>query len=246
MKPRTFTRTVIREDLTTTKQAGDPGPRAPTWTTQDSAELYGLANWGSGYFGVSPEGTVEVYPDRDPSRKIDLLEVVEGLQARDLYPPVVIRFSGILAHRMAQLRRAFDDAIREVEYKGRYTCVYPIKVNQQRHICEEIRDLGRTLGFGLEAGSKPELLAGLALTEGLSEMPFICNGFKDGEFIETVILAAKMGRNILPVMEQTQELEMLIRSARAHNVTPRFGIRAKLASGGVGRWAESVGCGEKR
>ena len=184
---------------------------------------------------------MEVYPDADPTRSIDLMEVVEGLQARDLWPPVVVRFSGILAHRMAYLRRAFDDAIAEGEYQGKYMCVYPIKVNQQRHICEEIRDLGRTMGFGIEAGSKPELLAGLSLTEGLSEMPFICNGFKDQEFLETAVLAAKMGRNILPVIEQTQELEMLIRSARAHNVTPRFGIRAKLASGGIGRWAESVG-----
>ena len=223
------------------KQAEEPPRESSGWTIQDSAELYGLANWGGGYFGVSEEGTVEVYPDGDSSRKIDLLEVVEGLEARDLYPPVMIRFSGILAHRMAQLRRAFDEAIAEGEYAGRYTCVYPIKVNQQRYICEEIRDLGRTLGFGLEAGSKPELLAGLALTEGLSEMPFICNGFKDAEFIETAILAAKMGRNIIPVVEQTQELGLLIRSARNHNVTPRFGIRAKLASGGIGRWADSVG-----
>jgi arginine decarboxylase len=223
------------------KQAEEARREVSRWTPRDSAELYGLANWGSGYFGVSDEGTVEVYPETDPNRKIDLLEVVEGLQARDLYPPVVIRFSGILAHRMAHLRRCFDDAIKEVEYRGSYSCVYPIKVNQQRHICEEIRDLGRTLGFGLEAGSKPELLAGLALTEGLSEMPFICNGFKDAEFVETVVLAAKMGRNILPVVEQTQELELLIQSARSHNVTPRFGIRAKLASGGIGRWADSVG-----
>jgi arginine decarboxylase len=223
------------------KQGDDAHQASRTWTTQDSAELYGLANWGGGYFGVSQEGTVEVYPECDPSRKIDLLEVIEGLEARDLYPPVVIRFSGILAHRMAQLRRSFDEAIAEVEYEGKYSCVYPIKVNQQRHICEEIRDLGRAMGFGLEAGSKPELLAGLALTEGLSDMPFICNGFKDAEFIETAILAAKMGRNILPVVEQTQELGLLIQSARTHNVTPRFGIRAKLASGGIGRWADSVG-----
>ncbi len=200
-----------------------------------------MADWGAGYFGVSDEGTVLVYPDADPTRSIDLMEVVEGLQARDLWPPVVIRFSGIIAHRMAHLRRAFDEAISEGDYQGKYTGVYPIKVNQQRHICEEIRDLGRTMGFGLEAGSKPELLAGLSLTEGLPEMPFICNGFKDAEFVETAILAAKMGRNILPVIEQTQELEMLIRSARAHSVTPRFGIRAKLASGGIGRWADSVG-----
>ena len=212
-----------------------------SWSARDSAELYKLADWGGGYFGVSDEGTVLVYPDADPSRSIDLMEVVEGLQARDLWPPVVIRFSGIMAHRMAHLRRAFDDAIAEGDYQGKYTCVYPIKVNQQRHICEEIRDVGRTMGFGLEAGSKPELLAGLSLTEGLPEMPFICNGFKDAEFVETAVLAAKMGRNILPVIEQTQELEMLIRSARSHNVTPRFGIRAKLASGGIGRWADSVG-----
>ncbi len=224
--------------MSTTQEA--PVETVP-WTARDSAELYGLPEWGSGYFGVSDRGTVEVYPDQDPTRKVDLLEVVKGLEARDLVPPVVLRFDGILAHRMAHLRRAFDDAIAEGEYDGRYTCVYPIKVNQQRHICEEIRDLGRTMGFGLEAGSKPELLAGLALTDGLPDMPFICNGFKDEEFVETVILAAKMGRNILPVAEQPHELELIARSAANHNVTPRFGIRAKLATGGVGRWAESAG-----
>ena len=223
------------------KAPEQPPTETATWTPQDSAELYGLHTWGGGYFGASDAGSIQVYPDGNPSRAIDLMEVVEGLQARDLWPPVVVRFSGILEHRMAHLRRAFDDAIREGEYNGKYTCVYPIKVNQQRHICEEIRDLGRTMGFGIEAGSKPELLAGLALTQGVNEMPFICNGFKDAEFVETVILAAKMGRNIIPVIEQTHELEMLIHSSRVHAVTPRFGIRAKLASGGIGRWADSVG-----
>ncbi|HSM06258.1 MAG TPA: biosynthetic arginine decarboxylase [Longimicrobiales bacterium] len=217
-----------------------PSDNAP-WTPRDSSRLYGLEEWGGGYFGVSEEGTVEVYPGAEPSRGIDLLEVVRGLEVRDFVPPLVIRFDGILAHRMGHLRRAFDEAIAEAGYQGRYTCVYPIKVNQQRHICEEIRDLGRTMGFGIEAGSKPELLAGLSLTEGLDDMPFICNGFKDREFIETVILAAKMGRNILPVAEQVHELELIARSAAAHSVTPRFGVRAKLASGGIGRWADSVG-----
>ena len=216
-------------------------PANSSWTIRDSAELYGLEHWGGGYFGVSDRGTVEVYPQGDPTRSIDILEVVEGLELRDFVPPLVLRFDGVLAHRMGHLRRAFDDAIAEAEYKGRYTCVYPIKVNQQRHICEEIRDLGRNLGFGIEAGSKPELLAGLALTEGLNEMPFICNGFKDEEFVETVILASKMGRNILPVAEQFHELELIVRSARAHKLTPQFGVRAKLASGGIGRWAGSVG-----
>ncbi|HKJ02936.1 MAG TPA: biosynthetic arginine decarboxylase, partial [Longimicrobiales bacterium] len=223
------------------KDTEQPPTETAPWTAQDSAELYGLDNWGGGYFGVSEQGTIEVYPTGERDRPIDLMEVVEGLQARDLWPPVVVRFSGILEHRMAHLRRAWDEAILEGEYNGKYTCVYPIKVNQQRHICEEIRDLGRSMGFGLEAGSKPELLAGLALTQGVNEMPLICNGFKDAEFVETAILAAKMGRNILPVIEQSHELEMLIHSSRVHDVTPRFGIRAKLASGGIGRWADSVG-----
>lgn len=216
-------------------------PETPTWTPRDSAELYGLNEWGSGYFGVSEHGTIVAYPDGEPGRVIDLFEVVQGLEARELMPPVVLRFDDILAHRMRHLRRAFDVAIADAAYEGTYTCVYPIKVNQQRHICEGVRDLGRDLGFGIEAGSKPELLAGLALTEGHNSMPFVCNGFKDEEFIETVILAAKMGRNILPVVEQAHELDLIQRSARRHDVTPRFGIRAKLAAGGIGRWADSAG-----
>ena len=197
--------------------------------------------WGLGYFGISPGGTVEIYPDTDPGTAMDLLDIIQGLEARGICPPVILRFSGILEHRMREMRRCFDQAMAEGEYTGKYSCVYPIKVNQQRNICEEVRDLGVELGFGIEAGSKPELLAGLALTEGLSEMPFICNGFKDEEFIETVLLAAKMGRNIYPVAEQMHELELIARTARSHGVTPQFGIRAKLASGGIGRWAESGG-----
>jgi len=200
-----------------------------------------MEDWGLGYFGVSAQGTVQVHPNADPSRKMDLLDIVEGLEAREICPPVILRFSGILDHRMRDLRTCFDAAIAEAGYTGTYTCVYPIKVNQQRNICEEVRDLGSELGFGIEAGSKPELLAGLALTEGLNQMPFVCNGFKDEEFIETVLLAAKMGRNIIPVAEQMHELELIARSAKNHKVTPRFGIRAKLASEGIGRWAESGG-----
>ncbi len=211
------------------------------WTPQDSAELYGMEDWGLGYFAVSPRGTVEVCPDPSRDRKMDLFDIIQGLEARGIYPPVILRFPGVLDHRMRELRRVFDEAIAELGYTGTYTCVYPIKVNQQRNICEEIRNLGAELGFGIEAGSKPELIAGLALTEGLNQMPLVCNGFKDEEFIETVLLAAKMGRNIYPVAEQMHELELIVRSAQSHRVTPRFGIRAKLASGGIGRWAESVG-----
>lgn len=221
-------------------QMADRMPEDP-WTARDSGELYGLENWGGGYFGVSPRGTVEVRPNQTTDATVDMLELVEGLAERGIATPVVLRFDGILEHRMRHIRGAFDHAISAAGYGGNYTCVYPIKVNQQRHICEVIRDVGREINFGIEAGSKPELLAGLALTEGVNEMPFICNGFKDAEFLETVILAAKMGRNILPVMEQVHELELLVKQAREHNVTPKFGVRAKLASGGIGRWAGSVG-----
>lgn len=220
---------------------GSDTTSASHWTPADSAALYGMEEWGLGYFGVSPGGTVEVYPDKDPSRKMDLLEVIRGLEARGICPPVILRFPGILAHRMREIRQAFDDAIAEAGYQAGYSCVYPIKVNQQRNICEEIRNLGAELGFGLEAGSKPELLAGLALTEGRNDMPFVCNGFKDEEFIETVLVAAKMGRNIFPVAEQMHELKLIVRSAKSHGLVPRFGIRAKLASAGVGRWAETGG-----
>lgn len=214
---------------------------AGPWTGRDSAELYGIDGWGAGYFGVSERGTVEVYPDRTPSRSIDLHEVVQGLAARDIAAPVILRFPGVLEDRMRDLRRAFDDAMREAEYDGGYTCVYPIKVNQERHICEAIRDIGAEIGFGLEVGSKPELIAGLSLTQGFNEMPLVCNGFKDAQYIETVVLAAKMGRTILPVVEQAHELRLLAASAAAHSVQPDFGIRAKLATPGVGRWAGSSG-----
>lgn len=215
----------------------------PRWTVRKAADLYAIQRWGGGYFDVSERGTVVVTPSGSAAGapRADLLDIVRGLEARDLTTPVVLRFDDILAHRMADLRRAFDGAKAEAGYGGTYRCVYPIKVNQQRHLCEVIRDLGADLDFGLEAGSKPELLAGLALTEGFDEMPLVCNGFKDAEFLETVLLAEKMGRNVLPVIEQTHELDLLAALAPQHDLLPRFGIRAKLASGGAGRWAGSVG-----
>jgi len=211
------------------------------WTADESAALYRVDRWGGGYFGVTPKGTVAVYPTADPSRWIDLHEVACGLAARDLTPPVIVRFPGILEHRMGELRRVFDQAIAEQDYKGSYSCLYPIKVNQERHVCEAIAHFGNKLGFGLEVGSKPELLAGLALTRGMNGMPLVCNGFKDAEYVEIATLAAKMGRNVLPVVEQAHELRLIEASARAHGVVPQFGVRAKLAASGVGRWAGSSG-----
>ena len=215
------------------------------WSIEDAARLYGLNDWGKGYFGVSGKGHVTVMPDKDPARQIDLADLVEGLADRGIHAPVLIRFSGILEHRLREIRTAFDKAIAEHAYGNQYRCVYPIKVNQQRHVCEEIAKLGRELSFGLEAGSKPELLAVLALSEGQDDMPIICNGFKDDEFIETVILATKLGRNIIPVVEKFSELELIVKHAQQYNVRPRIGIRVKLSSRGAGRWEASAGVRSK-
>jgi arginine decarboxylase len=214
------------------------------WTVDDSARLYGLADaagWAKGYFGVNTLGHVSVLPTKEPGKQIDLFELIEGLRDRELHTPVLIRFSDILAHRLQELRGAFDAAIKENEYQGRYHGVYPIKVNQQRHICEEIRNLGSKLGFGLEAGSKPELLAVLGLTEGQNDMPIVCNGFKDDEFIETVILATKLGRFIVPVVERFSDLELIVKHAQKYGVRPRIGVRVKPSARGSGKWESSSG-----
>ncbi len=207
----------------------------------DASELYRVEAWGNSYFSVSPTGTLLAHPHGDSARAIDLHDVVEGLVGREISTPLIVRFPEILGHRMSALKTAFDSAISENDYRGRFACLYPIKVNQERHVCEAVRDFAAELGFGLEVGSKPELIAGLALTQGFDEMPLVCNGFKDAEYIETVVLAAKMGRRIIPVVEQAHELGLIAHSAGAHEVLPDFGVRAKLAAPGVGRWAGSSG-----
>jgi arginine decarboxylase len=158
--------------------------------------------------------------------------------------PLLLRFTDILKHRVGRLAEAFDNAIREHEYKGKYRCVYPIKVNQQRHVVEEILEFGKAYGFGLEAGSKPELLAVMALVDD-DQTPIICNGFKDDEFIEAVILATKMGKNIIPVVEKFSELELIVKYAKQHNVKPSIGVRVKLSAKGAGRWEQSGGVRSK-
>ncbi len=211
------------------------------WSLSDSAAAYGIGAWGEGYFGINQKGHLSVLPEADPSRSIDLGEVVDGLRDRGISTPVLLRFGDVLTHRLRLIRGAFDSAIAENEYQGGYTCIYPIKVNQQRHVCEEIRDLAQTLGFGLEAGSKPELLAVLGLTGDQDEIPIVCNGFKDSEFIETVVLATKLGRNIVPVVERFRELELLVAHAERYGVRPKIGVRVKLSSRGAGRWDDSAG-----
>jgi arginine decarboxylase len=214
---------------------------AQPWRIEDSLDLYNVAAWGKGYFGINASGHVVVRPDTTPQHEIDLYEVVEGLKARDLTTPVVVRFSDILAHRLRRLHEAFAQAIAENDYKNQYAAVYPIKVNQQRLVVEEVYRYGKEFGFGLEVGSKPELLAVMAMTENAPERLIVCNGFKDDSYIEAVTLATKLGRTIIPVVENFEELGLILKHAETYQVRPRIGVRVKLFSEGSGRWSASAG-----
>jgi arginine decarboxylase len=226
------------------KQLAENGVRRRNvrpWRIEDSAELYQVAAWGKGYFAINEAGHVVVQPDTTPARQIDLYEVVQGLKARDLTTPVVVRFSDILAHRLRHLHAAFAQAIAENEYRNRYAAVYPIKVNQQRLVVEEVFRYGKEFGFGLEVGSKPELLAVMAMTENSPDRLIVCNGFKDDSYIEAVILATKLGRTIIPVVENFSELHLILKHADHYGVRPRLGVRVKLATEGSGKWRDSAG-----
>jgi arginine decarboxylase len=214
---------------------------AQPWGVEDSLELYNVRAWGKGYFSVNEAGHVVVRPDATEQREIDLYEVVQGLQARDLTTPVVVRFSDILAHRLKHLHEAFAQAIAENDYQNRYAAVFPIKVNQQRLVVEEVYRYGKEYGFGLEVGSKPELLAVMAMTENAPERLIVCNGFKDDSYIEAVTLATKLGRTIIPVVENFEELGLILKHAQNYQVRPRIGVRVKLFSEGSGRWSASAG-----
>ncbi len=213
----------------------------PAWSVSASVELYHVNAWGQGYFGINDAGHVTVRPEQIAGREIDLFEVVQGLKARELTTPVVVRFSGILAHRLRKLNDAFARAIAENDYRNRYAAVFPIKVNQQRLVVEEVYRYGADFGFGLEAGSKPELLAVMAMTENSPDRLIVCNGFKDDSYIETAMLATKLGRTIVPVVENFSELDLILKHADRLGVKPKIGIRVKLASEGSGRWRDSAG-----
>src|SRR5205085_2846486 len=223
------------------------------WKVHDAVEMYGVRNWGKGYFAINKAGHLQVHPTKRPDRFVDLKELVDQLQARGIQLPILLRFTDILRHRVGELNEAFQHAIKEYDYQGRYICVYPIKVNQQRQVVEEILDFGKPFHFGLEAGSKPELLAVLALTNGGGSgrtgarnneepgTPIICNGFKDDEFIQMAMLARKLGKQIIPVVEKFTELELIVRHAESLKIRPVLGVRVKLAARGAGRWRSSAG-----
>jgi arginine decarboxylase len=209
------------------------------FTVNDANELYEVDRWGKGYFSISPSGHVLVHPTKDPSKAIDLKDLTDHLMLRGIQLPVLIRFRDILRHRVGDIHNAFKSAITQHQYDGGYMCVYPIKVNQQRQVVEEVLDFGREYGFGLEAGSKPELLAVAA--QAYNDTPIICNGFKDAEFIEMAMLAQKIGRTVIPVVEKYTELGLILKYAEKVGVRPKIGMRVKLASRGGGRWQGSGG-----
>jgi arginine decarboxylase len=209
------------------------------WSVADAADLYEVASWGKGYFSINSDGHVCIHPEKDPQRAIDLKHLVDRLAIRGIQPPVLIRFRDLIQYRLGEIKAAFDQAIRDHEYRGRYQCIYPIKVNQQRQVVEEVLRFGRPFEFGLEAGSKPELLAVIAIAT--NEVPIVCNGFKDDKFIETAMLAQKIGRKIFLVIEKYTDLRLILHYAEKVGVRPNIGIRVKLAAPGAGRWQASGG-----
>src|SRR4051812_48766402 len=210
-----------------------------SWSVHDASELYEVGRWGKGSFSTNPAGHVQAHPTKDTSKAIDLKELIARLQLRGISLPVLVRFTDIVKQRLADIHGAFQGAITQHQYQGGYRCVYPIKVNQQRQVVEEVLNFGRPYRFGLEAGSKPELLAVVAIAD--NDTPIICNGFKDAEFIETAMLAQKIGRNIIPVVEKYTELGLILEAAQKIGVRPQIGMRVKLAARGSGRWQSSGG-----
>ena len=210
------------------------------WTVADSAEVYGVKYWGNNYFSINDAGNVQAHPAGADGGSIDLKELVDEVARRGIGLPLLIRFSDVLKSRIVELNETFRRAIAEYGYKGEYKGVYPIKVNQHRYVVEEIVQFGRPYHYGLEAGSKPELLAVMAMLDD-EEALIVCNGYKDEEYIETALMASKLGRTVLIVVEKFSELALIAEIAKKMGVRPRIGIRVKLAAKGSGRWEASGG-----
>jgi arginine decarboxylase len=209
------------------------------WRIEDSAELYNVNGWGINYFSVNEKGNVAVTP-RGKGVEVDLKELVDELTLRDVEAPMLIRFPDILDGRIETMQNCFTKARDEYAFKGQNFIIYPIKVNQMRPVVEEIVGHGKKFDIGLEAGSKPELHAIIAINTD-SDSLIVCNGYKDEAYIELALLAQKMGRRIFLVVEKYNELKLIHRIARQHKVKPNLGIRIKLASSGSGKWEDSGG-----
>lgn len=209
------------------------------WRIEDSAELYNISGWGRNYFSINEKGHVAVTP-REGYASVDLKDVMDELQLRDMTSPVLLRFPDILDTRIEKISRCFQEAADRYEYTARNYMIYPIKVNQMRQVVEEIVTHGKKYNIGLEAGSKPELHAVLA-TNIADNALIICNGYKDENYVELALLAQKMGRRIYLVVEKSSEIKLIADIAKRLHIKPNIGIRIKLASTGAGKWAESGG-----
>jgi arginine decarboxylase len=210
------------------------------WTVADSAEVYGTKYWGHNYFSIAESGNAVAHPGGADGPSIDLKELVDEVTRRGIGLPLLIRFSDVLKSRIVELNETFKNAIAEYGYKGQFKGVYPIKVNQHRYVVEEICQFGRPYHYGLEAGSKPELLAVMAMLEDEDAL-IVCNGYKDEEYIETALMASKLGRTVLIVVEKFSEMALIAETAKKIGVRPRIGMRVKLAAKGSGRWEASGG-----
>jgi arginine decarboxylase len=211
------------------------------WSTEKSAELYGVEAWGHNFFGVNKDGHVTVkLEDGEDSAKVSLYNVIEGLRDRGTHLPVLLRFRDLLHSRITEINEAFREAIKITKYQGNYRGVYPIKVNQQRQVIEEIAEFGKKYHYGLEAGSKPELIAALAHMHD-PEAYIICNGYKDKEFIDLALHSQKMGMKIMLVLEMPSELNLILERSRKIGILPNLGIRIRLSTKGSGHWQESAG-----
>jgi arginine decarboxylase len=210
------------------------------WTVEEAREHYNIKGWGAGYFDINSKGNIVVRPNNKSAHHIDLKELVDDIQSKGYSLPVLIRFSDILKASIANLANSFQNAIEEYGFEGKYNGVYPIKVNQQRQVVEEIVKFGQPFNIGLEAGSKPELHAILAILDN-PEALLVCNGYKDEAFIRLALMSQKLGKKVFIVVEKLDELALIEKVAKELGVQPNIGLRIKLVSAGQGRWSSSAG-----
>jgi len=214
------------------------------WTIKQAAKVYNIDNWGDGFFSINRRGHVCVHPSPHSKYSIDLRALMDDLVKRKIKPPILLRFMNVLKGRIDAINRAFDYAIEEYDYPAGYQTFFPIKVNQQRQVVEAITEFGKKHNIGLEVGSKPELVAAISFATG-KRLPIICNGYKDNDYIETILYANKIGYDITIVVEKLFELERIIALSGQTGIKPKLGIRVKLSSKGTGKWATSGGSDAK-
>lgn len=215
-------------------------PPQKSWKIEDSEKLYRIQGWGEPYFSINAAGHITVSPKGDRGGSLDLYDLVESLKQRSLGLPLLIRFSDILEDRIERLNSCFAKAIARYNYKNVYRGVFPVKCNQHRHLVEDLVRFGQPHYFGLEAGSKPELMIALATLKTPGAM-LICNGYKDREYVETAILAQRLGQTSVIVLEQIEEVQLAIEAGKALGIKPVLGVRAKLSTKGIGHWGNSTG-----